>query len=203
MDSDIEGIEMKLPVVLRALSLLTLMFIVCACAPPVKPPPGSQLFIKHPIKLKVNNSSGTPTLVIDEPANQACKNTVYKKGCILVGQGGVAQIHFKLLQRAWHITQMQVCAGGDKPSDFSTECTLSPEQVAEFLATDLAFFIWPDANGKMDLTALSTDLQTFYFRDFNWLPGDYFYRIQVCPDGDDDPDKCIWTDPPIRNKGRR
>jgi len=197
---------MKLPVILRTFSLLPLLAIVAACVPPQKPGtgPGMSNVIEHPIKLKVNHSSGVYTLVIDEPNTPNCDGTPYKKGCILLNQGDVAQIQFRLLQREnWHITTMQICSGDEKPDDFDSGCSLSPEQRAEFLATDLAYFVYPDEKGIMGLTALSTDLNAFYFRDFNWIEGDYFYRIQVCPDADHEPEECIWTDPPIRNKGTK
>jgi hypothetical protein len=192
---------MKSSKTMRLIAMSILAAFVGACVPPTKPGtgPSTMSFIsKNDIKLKIKNG----VLEIDERENPNCPTSSHKKGCVVVAAGESAQLDFKLHEQHMHLSRLQLCEGIDQPSNWA-DCELRPDQIAEFVATDGVTVVWANEQGVFDLKKISTDLHTFQLRDFNWQEGDFFYRIEACPDDEDDASlTCLWADPPIRNKGK-
>jgi hypothetical protein len=155
--------------------------------------------VKFPI-VKLHVVGNPEELKITTPGSAACKAANPANGCIAVGRRDIALITFELKTSPdWHFTEFKICRGDSKDSQ---ECDLEEWEKAEFFAAEslTSPLIFPDDDGKIDLTQLSDDLTKFYLFDFNSVAQDYFYTIEACNSGATPP--CIYTDPDIENKGR-
>lgn len=176
------------------------LLFLAACTPNV-----NQLTLDaKEVKLKIR---GNPKrLDIDEPPTKKCTGVSEERqrGCIIAELNQLTERDFRLLQAGqFHLTQFEVCPGQNKRADTSQPCSLDDTGRKEFIISHDLGVAMPDANGLVDLTQFSADVEEFTLINKNSVRGDYFYRIQACPDGETSthPD-CIWTDPPVRNKGR-
>jgi len=143
-------------------------------------------------------------LKITTPGSRKCKKAHRKKaGCMHIGRGDQAHINFKLIGSPnWTLTQLKICKGSDKTS---LDCNLRIGDLGEFIATDASSSKTAALSkaGIIDLTQITSAtarLAEFILIDNNNYAQDYFYQVQAC-------DKmrttrCIWSDPPIENKGR-
>ena len=183
----------------RQIVLLILCVTVLTACSHVVVRKSSNLLQKTTIKLHVTEDS--TELIVKSLGSRHCKAATPKKGCIAVNLLDTALISFELKTSPdWHFTKFIICPGGAK----ETVCNLEKWQQVEFFAADrkASKTLFPDANGIIDLTQLSSDpdLKEFYLFDFNSVQQDFFYSIEVC-NTDEEPD-CLWTDPEIENKGR-
>jgi len=161
----------------------------------------SNVVNKPVFKLHVAGSSGQ-LKIKEATGNGRCNPNNPTSGCVRVPKLDTALINFELKNSSastWHFTQFIICPGSAK----DVACNLESWQQSEFFAADSVAFqlLFPDTNGKIDLTQLSANLTEFYIFDFNSVPHDFFYSIEVC--NTDDVPECLWTDPPIENEGRR
>jgi len=156
-------------------------------------------FDSSKIRLAVNESE-TELVIVSNNGKKCSKSG--KKGCINAVENTIAVVDFHLISsNGWHITEMNICLGEDKPT-LADPCTLKKADIAQFSAGARGAFyrLYPDGNGKIDLTGLSTGLSKFNLLDSNSFPEDYFYTITACKDAQSD--VCVSLDPPIENKGK-
>ncbi len=146
-------------------------------------------------------------LVSDKGFNSDCTafDEKLRKACFVAEIGEMLELEFRLQQPGggthWRFTTVMICAGTEKPEEMA-DCSLTPEQQADFLveANDtVALF---PSDGTIDLTQFSEQLRVFSVRDFNWLAHDYVYWIEACEEGSTAEDDCAWMDPGGSNKGR-
>ena len=159
---------------------------------------GRDVLEKFTIKLHV---IGSPKeLLVKTPGSSRCKAVNPQDGCIAVGRGNTAAVRFQLKTSPdWYFSKIKICAGGAKTS---LPCNLEVWEQLEFVAVDGAGtrrFL--DQNGVIDLTQLSAGLTEFYLFNYNSAKRDFFYTLETC--NDEASPKCIETDPPIENGGRR
>lgn len=178
------------------------LVLLTSCAPQQVTAAGT---VNYPVvRIHVTGDEDEP-LKITTAANNACAGPP-KPNCIDVPEFDKAVISFVLTPRTnWRFSEFKICTGTTKDNQV---CVLNAYQQAEFEASvdgDLPVFN-PSAQGKIDLTQLYGDINTaftaFQVLDKNWVAGNYFYSIKVCPTGEpDDSDLCVMTDPPIINGG--
>jgi len=169
--------------------------ILASCLPNIVKH-GRDAVERHTIKLEVDTSSDE--LAIRTPGSSRCRAVSPKAGCIAVGKSNTARIKIQLQKSAgWYLTEFKVCLGNNKASQV---CDLEEWQQAEFLITDTnaTGLLFPEENGVVDLTQLSSELTKFYVFNYNAAKQDFFYTIKACRAADD----CVSTDPPIENGGR-
>lgn len=180
---------------LLVLAVLMGTMVLASCIPSIVKN-GRDAVEKYTIKLEVDGSSDE--LAIRTPGSSRCKGNNPKAGCIAVGERNTARIKFQLQKSAgWYLTEFKVCLGSTKASQV---CDLEGWQRAEFLVSDsnATELLFPDKNGVVDLTELSSTLTRFYLFNYNAAKQDFFYTITACRAADD----CVSTDPPIENGGR-
>lgn len=158
--------------------------------------------IEPKIDLHVVGSPGSKKLKVITPGSANCKAANPAKGCVAVLKRDTALITFNLKTSPdWYFSELKICQGETKAA--MTACSLEFRQRADFQVkfagapTDL----FPSELGIVALTGSSNKISEFTLDDYNVIEKDYFYAIQVC---NTDPSvDCIWTDPPMENRGRR
>lgn len=154
--------------------------------------------VKQTVKLHV---VGNPKEIkVKTPGMANCKAASPANGCIAIGRRETGLITFELKTSPdWYFNEFEICPGGTKPLG---TCSLENWQRAEFFATDgtASSLLFPDGDGIIDLTKLSSSLTKFYLFDYNSAAQDFFYRIKVC--NDNASPSCLSLDPEIQNKGR-
>jgi hypothetical protein len=181
------------------LAVLTGVAFLASCTPSVvKKSKGTLL--RPDINLQI---TGNPKeLRITTLGMGACKAQNPLNGCVAVPNGDIALITFRLnAPPAWSFSEIKICSGGTKASQ---DCNLEDWQRSEFYASDSPFgsaLLYPDDNGVIDLTQLSSSLTEFVLFDFNSVKHDFFYTIKAC--NPSATPQCTSSDPPIENGGRR
>jgi len=185
----------------RVAVVIILTVLISACVPQQ-----ITLSSNQEVKLKIN---GTPALTIFSPGNNKCKRQNKGPGCIYVAENQFATIEFRLLQSAqWHLETFEVCYLQEDGDKDNRDCELTDWDRLEFaaVADGGTIFLIPDIVGKINLTYLGEDhqLSDFTLYNQNSVPQEYFYRVKACKNVDEgeEEDECLWTDPPIENRGR-
>jgi hypothetical protein len=149
------------------------------------------------VKFKVQGDS-QPKVVFTSRENRKCANKPQKRGCIFVDQYNTANVEMKLRgSGGWRFDRLEICQGGDKrePGD---DCVLPPDDARQFaIFVDNKPLGRPDDEGIFQFS-VSSELRKFNLLDYNHIAGQYFYRIRLC---EVETDTCIWSDPPIINRG--
>jgi hypothetical protein len=163
-------------------------------------PPPTVAGHKTPVKPTVDFevAIGLDKLEITAPVSGCTK-----KGCFEIKNkhSGEITFNFTAPDDDWQLTELKICKGTDK---INLDCNLSLWERLEFFASndDLGTELFvTNIGGGIDLTGLPTGAATFYLFDQNSIKEDYFYRIKACNPGNTP--ICIYTDPPIINKGRK
>jgi hypothetical protein len=161
--------------------------------------------VNYPVvRIHVTGDEDQP-LKITTAANNACAGN--QPNCIDVPEFDKAVISFVLTPRAkWRFSEFKICTGTTKDNQV---CVLNAYQQQEFEASadGDSPIRTPGANGQIELKQLyGNDINdaftAFQVLDHNWVAGNYFYSITVCPTGaPDNSDLCVMTDPPIINGG--
>jgi hypothetical protein len=196
--------------IMQSRNFLFLLFILfgglvllTSCAPKQITAAGT---VNYPV-VRVHVTGNDPnSLNITTAANTTCAGPP-KPNCINVPEFDKAVISFVLTPRTkWRFSEFKICVGATKATQV---CSLNAYQQAEFEASVQGgtTILNPASNGVIELAPLAPNLNdaftAFEVLDHNWVAGDYFYSIKVCPTGDPVPeDDCVWTDPPIINGGK-
>jgi hypothetical protein len=153
-------------------------------------------------------SNGT-RLKIENAANKQCKfakQEEFQKGCFVVPEGYTARITFKLADQDkedYFIRSFRICpwTAADQQADKkpNLSCTLSNPVRVEYWVAEGNTILHPDINGVL---TLASQPDSFDLNDNNAIQGDYFYWVEVCPNGALHQTACPSTDPGSRNGGK-
>ena len=165
----------------------------------------TQQFDKVVIKVKGNPKE----LKVTSKASSKCKARPNRPGCIEVEQDDFATVPVRMGWVSgwnWHIETFEICEydtntpTGKRNLQTTPDCeALSEEQAKDFVIAPLNGSnpkspTYPE--GIVDLTQFApsniSGIHGFDIRNFNVLPGEYFYRIKACRD--DDRSVCLWLD---------
>jgi|GEM_PF-2329649 len=140
-------------------------------------------------------------------SEKRCKKIVKKnnqpgeRGCFKVKKNQRGGIIYKFAgESGWVLESFQICKGIAK----NKNCSPANLPSGEFMiaANSFATTLYaPDDDGSINLTGLPVNTDgsvDFYLFDENSTEEDYFYSIEACHETL----PCIWTDPPIINRGR-
>lgn len=138
-----------------------------------------------------------------------CKKRMKKKGkpgirgCFKVDKKQRGVIHYKFTGKTgWSLQEFKICKGFSK----NRVCSPADLPVQEFriaASKKATQMFGPNDDGSIDLSQLpasSNGSVDFYLFDENTVKQDYYYSISACPTTTG---TCIWTDPPIVNRGGR
>lgn len=156
---------------------------------------GAFKVVKKPILIQPKRNQGK--LKIQTRGDPGCKHATGRdeNGCVVADHGESVLINFELTDASgWTFSQITICKGDSKATQ---TCKLDVWERREFEAYEdpNKTRYRPESNGVI---TLPEGLNKVYLLDLNLMDESYFYTIKACHPVYN----CLYTDPPIINRGR-
>jgi len=170
--------------------------LLSSCAGVVPKGPIALMSVVTPPDIIVTINAGAAE--ITSTGSPDCNPQNKGNGCVHIKKGSTGLITFKLAAPPfWAFTSFEICKGN---TNANKDCNLNVWERMEFVVTGNAGVtaLVPDSSGVVDLTSLSSGLDSFILFDQNRIAQVYYYRVQVC---NSNTTVCSWADPPMENEG--